>query len=264
MLIGLGCAGALLAVIVVRYRAGKVDWLVLSPMVIVVAGLLTTRSAVWAVPRPPGLVTTAFENAELALCGMLSLGLVLWFGWVYHMTGENRMAARRAARTPVNELHISRAGTWRDSEANPIAREEWEQVAERNGLGLYDPHGEQAREDAIAAVIRDTGLDRAGAEKRLASRAREQEKVQVFLASRPDLIAKYPREAEISLPGRAAPKKTFTLTRADGSRLTLQWDNSQVTIIGAGPDWAADAALVTPLARALNASVYSKSGALIS
>lgn len=232
MLTGAGCAVALFALIVVRHRAGKVDWLVVSPMVIVITGLLTTRSAVWAVSRPPGLVTTAFENAELALCGLLSLGVVLSLGWVYRMTGENRMAARRAARTPVNELHISRAGTWRDSEANPIAREEWEEVAERNGLGLFDPHSDQAREEEIAAVIRNTGLDRAGAEQRLASRAREQQKAQAYLASRPDLVARYPREAANILPGSAAPQKMFTLTRADGSRLILRWNNSQVSVIG--------------------------------
>lgn len=107
-------------------------------------------------------------------------------------------------------------------------------------------------------------MDRAQAEKWLPRRAREVQETQEFLASRPALIAKYPDEAAALLPGPAAPRKTFTPARADGSRLMLQWNDSQVTVMGAGPDLAADAALVWPLARALEARVYDESGALLS
>lgn len=201
----------MLAAIVLRFRAGKVGWFAVTPPVLVIAGLLTTKEVVWAVPDPPGLVTTGFENAELALCAVSSFGVVLWFGWMYQMTGENRMMAKRSARIVGGDLRISRADAWRDSAANPIRREEWEELAERSGLGVFDRHSEQAREDQITAIARRNGLDRAGAEKWLARRAREVQETQEFLAGRPALITKYPDEAAALLPVPAAPRRTFTL-----------------------------------------------------
>jgi hypothetical protein len=146
-------------------------------------------------------------------------GVVLCFGWLYRMTGENRMMAKRSARLGGGDLHISRAESWRASAAAPIRREEWEELAGRSGLGVFDRHSEQAREDQVTAIARRRGLDRAGAEKWLARRAREVQQTQEFLASRPALIAKYPDEAAALLPGQVAPRRTFTLARPDGSRL---------------------------------------------
>jgi hypothetical protein len=269
-LIGVAGGIAVLAVTVARLRVGKVGWPAVIPLVLMFAVLLSTKQEVWAFPKPPGLVTTGFENAELAFCGVLNLEVVLAFGWMYRVTGENQMMAGRSARMPRGDLHISRAGSWRDSAANPIEQGEWEELAERSGLGLFDPHSEQAREDQIVYIMRSSGLDRAAAQERIGRRASEQQKLQEFVASRPALVAKYPDDAAALLPGLAARpgsaprQKAFTLPRADGSRLRLFWSKSQVTAVGVGPDLAADAALLSPLAQALNARVYDESGTLIS
>jgi hypothetical protein len=159
VLVGAVVGVAVLAAIVARFRAGKVGWSSMTPMVLVIVGLLTTKKAVWAVPYPPGLATRPS-------CPL------------------------RAAVTSAIDIVTS---------GKSLSRPAWGRCT-----------------DVYSFILFHT-----------------------------------------SLAGRA-------LARPDGSRLMLQWNDSQVTVMGAGPDLAADAALLWPLARALEARVYKESGALLS
>jgi hypothetical protein len=100
VLAGVGCGVALLVVGGVRYRAGD-GWVVLVLFAFVFAGLVGTRKQVWAVPNPPGLVTSPVQDGQLALCGVASFGVVVWLGWVYRATANNRRMAKQTARMPI-------------------------------------------------------------------------------------------------------------------------------------------------------------------
>jgi hypothetical protein len=76
-------------------------------------------------------------------------------------------------------------------------------------------------------------------------------------AVRPDPQAKQPQQSRHS-GGAGLP--TFGLERPDGTRLLLQWRRGQVTVLRVSLDVAADAALITPLARELDAHVYAADG----
>lgn len=260
--IGCACGIAVVAGIVIRLRAGKVDLAWLIPPVLVVAGLLVNKREVWAVPNPPGLVTTAFQNGTLALCGTLSVSVVALLGWFRVATAEKQKIARKASRVPVRDLHISRAENWRASAARPIDRGEWELFAEDHpALSHYDIFGEQAREDAIATIIQDTGVTRDQAVAQLRDREPAVQQAKAAMESRPDLAAKHPEVAQAH-GGSTAPNPIFALTRPDGTRLLLQWRKSQVTALRVA-QVAADAALILPMAQALDAHVYGESGTLL-
>jgi hypothetical protein len=78
-------------------------------------------------------------------------------------------------------------------------------------------------------------------------------------AARPDLLAKHPQQFRHFSGGPALP--TFGLERPDGTRLLLlQWRQGQVTVVRVSLDVAADAALIAPLARELDAHVYAEDG----
>jgi hypothetical protein len=51
---------------VLRLRAGKLFLPLVLPFLLVVAGLIINKKEVWAVPNPPGAVTTAFRNGTFA------------------------------------------------------------------------------------------------------------------------------------------------------------------------------------------------------
>jgi hypothetical protein len=50
------------------------------------------------------------------------------------------------------------------------------------------------------------------------------------------------------------------MERPGGTRLLLQWDDSQVTVTWVSTDVAGDAALILPIAPALGAFVYDGAG----
>lgn len=262
--LGCACAIALLAVIVTRLRAGKADPSWLIPPVLVVIGLIVDKREVWAVPDPPGSVTTAFQNGTLALCGTLGVGVVVLLGWFYLATVDNQKMARKSSRLPVRDLHISRASDWRHSDASPIDRGEWEQfAADHPALSHYDLFGHQGREDAITHLMAETGVSRDRAAGTLRDQEQSVQEARAVVQSRPDLIAKHPEAARIAGAGSSPASPVFALERADGTRLLLQWRRSQLTALRVSPDQAADTALILPIAQAFGARIYDEPGTLI-
>ena len=77
-------------------------------------------------------------------------------------------------------------------------------------------------------------------------------------ARRAGLLAKHPQQFRHFSGGAGLP--TFGLERPDGTRLLLQWRQGQVTVMRVSLDVAADAALIAPLARELDAHVYAEDG----
>jgi hypothetical protein len=263
-ILGCACAIALLAALVIRLRAGRAAMSYLIPPVLVVAGLVVDKREIWAVPNPPGLVTTAFQNGTLALCGTLGIGIVAMLGWFYLATVDNQKMARKSARVPVRDLHISRASDWRQSDASPIDRGEWERYAASHPvLSHYDLHGHEGREDAITHLMAETGVSRDRAADVLRDREQSMREERARIESRPDLLAKHPEAARVAHIGSSPASPVFALERADGTRLLLQWRRSQLTALRVSPDQASDTTLILPIAQAFGAHVYDEPGTLI-
>ena len=80
-------------------------------------------------------------------------------------------------------------------------------------------------------------------------------------AARPDLLAKNPQQFQFQHFSGGTGLPTFGLERPDGTRLLLQWRRGQVTVLRVSLDVAADATLIAPLARELDAHAYAEDGA---
>ena len=262
-LLGAACGIAVLAALVLRFRAGKLFLPLVLPFPLVVAGLIINKEEVWAVPDPPGAVTTAFQNGTLAFGGVLCLSMAAVLVRIYAAARKTGAENRKAARIPSTSLHISRAEDWKAAAERPIDRGAWEAFAGGHpALSRYDFGSDRAREDNITWIMQDRGVTRERATELHGRRAAQvqagkasQEKM---AAARPDLLAKYPQQFRHFSGGAGLP--AFGLERPDGTRLLLQWRQGQVTVMRVSLDAAADATLIAPLARELDAHVYAEDG----
>ena len=260
---GAACGIAVLAVLVLRLRAAKLLLPLVLPFLLVVAGLIINKREVWAVPNPPGAVTTAFQNGTLAFGSVLWLAMVAGLVRIYAAARKTGAENRKAARIPSTSLHISRAEDWEAASDRPIDRGAWEVFAgDHPALSRYDFDSDRAREDDITWIMRDRGLTRERAtelhDRRAAQVQADKVSQEKMAAARPDLLAKHPQQFRHFSGGPGLP--TFGLERPDGTRLLLQWRRGQVTVLRVSLDVAADAALIAPLARELDAHVYAEDG----
>jgi hypothetical protein len=262
-LLGGVCGIAVLAALMVRLRAGKFYLPFVLPFLLVVAGLIMNKEEVWAVPNPPGAVTTAFQNGSLAFSGVVCLAMVVVFVRIYAASRKTGAENREASRMPFTSLHISRSEDWKAAADHPIDQGAWEVFADDHPvLSRYDFDSDQAREDTITWTMHDRGVTR---ERAIELREQREARVQVdrvyqgkMAAARPDLLAKHPQGFRHFSGGADLP--TFSLSRPDGTRLLLQWRKGQVTVLRVSLDVAGDAALIAPLARDLDAHVYAEDG----
>jgi hypothetical protein len=248
---------------VLRLRARKLFLPLVLPFLLVLAGLVINQKAVWAVPNPPGAVTTAFQNGTLAFGGVLCLAMVAVLVRIYAAARKTGAENRKAARIPSTSLHISRAEDWEAAAERPIDRGAWEVFAgDHPALSRYDFDSDRARQDDITWIMQDRGVTRERATERHDRRAAQVQADKVFqektAAARPDLLAKHPKQFQHFSGGTGLP--TFGLERPDGTRLLLQWRQGQVTVLRVSLDVAADATLIAPLARELDAHVYAADG----
>jgi hypothetical protein len=262
-LLGAACGIAVLAALMVRLRAGKLFLPFVLPFLLVVAGLIMNKEEVWAVPNPPGAVTTAFQNGSLAFGGVVCLAMVAVFVRIYAASRTTGAENRKAARIPSASLHISRAEDWEAAADHPIDRGVWEVFAgDHPTLSRYDFDSDRAPEDDITWMMQDRGVTRERATELHDRRAAQVEADKVsqekMAAARPDLLAKHPQQFRHFSGGPGLP--TFGLERPDGTRLLLQWRRGQVTVLRVSLDVAADAALIAPFARELDAHVYAEDG----
>jgi hypothetical protein len=262
-LLGAACGIAVLAALVLRLRAGKLFLPLVLPFLLVVAGLIINKKEVWAVPNPPGAVTTAFQNGTLAFGGVLCLAMVALLVRIYAAARKTGAENRKAARIPSTRLHISRAEDWEAAADHPIDRGGWEVFAgDHPALSRYDFDSDRAREDSITWMMRDRGVTRERAtelhDRRAAQVQADKVAREKTAAARPDPLAEHPRQFR-HLTGRPG-LPTFGLERPDGTRLLLQWRQGQVTVMRVRRDVAADAALIAPLAHELDAHVYAEDG----
>ena len=262
-LLGAVCGISVLAALMVRLRAGKLFLPIVLPFLLVVAGLIINKKEIWAVPNPPGAVTTAFQNGTLAFGSVLCLAMVAVLVRIYAATRKTGAENRKAARIPSTSLHISRAEDWKAAADHPIDRGGWEVFAgDHPALSRYDFDSDRAREDNITWIMQDRGMTRERAtqlnDRRAALVQADKVSREKMAAARPDLLAKDPQQFRLLSGGPGLP--TFGLERPDGTRLLLQWRQGQVTVMRVSLDVAADAALVAPLARELDAHVYAEDG----
>jgi hypothetical protein len=139
----------------------------------------------------------------------------------------------------------------------------WEAFADDHPvLSRYNFDSDQAREDTITWTMHDPGGTRERAielrEQRAALVRADKVYQEKMAPARADLLAKHPQEfrhfsGETGLP-------SFSLGRPDGTRLLLQRRQGRVTVLRVSVDVAADAALIAPLARELDARVYAEDG----
>jgi hypothetical protein len=262
-LLGAACGIAILAALVLRLRAGKLYLPLVLPFLLVVAGLIINKMEVWAVPNPPGAVTTAFQNGTLAFGSVVCLAMVAVLVRIYAVTRKTAAENRKAARVPSTSLHISRAEDWQAAAGRPIDRGAWEVFArDHPALSRYDFDSDRAREDNITWMMQDRGVARERAtelhDRRAAQVQADKGSQGKVAAARPDLLVKHPQQFRHFSGSTDVP--TFGLERPDGTRLLLQWRQGQVTVLRVGLDVAADAALIAPLARELDARVYAEDG----
>jgi hypothetical protein len=260
---GAVCGLLALAACVARARAGKPLLAMIGPVILIVLGLLVNKQELWLTSVHPGQVTTAFQSASLAFGGIVATGVVAGFCWLYaRLLSRAGAENRKAARIPCHGLHISRAENWRAASGHPIGRNEWEVFAEaRRELEYYDSQSARAQEEDIAQTIASRGVTRERAVE-LRLRFKEAAAQRDHLAvQRPDLAAEMPA----LFPGYAGgpgPAPLHALERPDGTRLLLQWRDGQISVLRVSADATADAALVAPIARALDARVYDEDGTL--
>jgi hypothetical protein len=262
-LLGAACGIAVLAALVLRLRAGQLFLPFVLPFLLVVAGLIINKQEIWAVPNPPGAVTSAFQNGTLAFGSVVCLAMVAVLVRIYAATRKTAAENRKAARVPSTSLHISRAEDWKAAAGRPIDRGAWEVFAgDHPALSRYDFDSDRAREDNITWMMQDRGVTRERAtelhERRAAQVQADMGSQEKMAAARPDLLARHPQQFRHFSGGSGVP--TFGLERPDGTRLLLQWRQGQVTVMRVSLDVAADAALIAPLARELDARVYAEDG----
>lgn len=251
MLLGCACGIALTAGIVLRQRGTGQPWWLIPPLVLGV-GMIADKPEVWAVPYPPGVVTSPLQNALLAFCATISIGVVGMLGWFYVATIPAQRIARHASRMPNRDLHISRAEQWRASADRPIGRGEWELFAQEHPLlQHYDSSSDRAREEGIEVIMADTGV---GRERAIELSGESRQAAEELKAA----IERSPRQAQSRMGSRPSP--LFAMERPGSVRLLLRWDDSQVTVLRGGADVAGDVALVLPIASALGAFVYDRAG----
>ena len=262
--IGALCGLAALAVFVARARAGRLLLVMIGPVILIVIGLLISKQELPLTAVHAGLVTTAFQTGTLAFTGVMATGLVAGLCWVYaRLLFSAGAENRKAARIPSTSLHISRAEDWEAAADRPIDRGAWEVFAgDHPALSRYDFDSDRAREDNITWIMQDRGVTRERAtelhDRRAAQVQADEVSQEKMAAARPDLLAKHPQQFRHFSGGPGLP--TFGLERPDGTRLLLQWRQSQVTVMRVSLDVAADAALIAPLARELDAHVYAEDG----
>jgi hypothetical protein len=260
-LIGAVCGLVALAACVARARAGKPLLAMIGPVILIVLGLLVNKQELWLTSVHPGQVTTAFQSASVAFGGVVATGLVAGFCWLYarllfRVGAENR----KAARIPYRALHISRAENWEAASGHPIGRNEWEVFAgAHRDLEYYDSHSDRAREEAIVHTMTSQGVARERAIELQLRSGEAAAQLDRLAVQRPDLAAKMPAHFPQYADG-PGPAPLHALGRPDGTRLLLQWRKEQVSVLRVGPDTAADAALVAPIARELDARVYDEDG----
>jgi hypothetical protein len=262
-LLGAACGIAVLAALVLRLRAGNLFLPLVLPFFLVVAGLIINKKEVWAVPNPPGAVTTAFQNGTLAFGSVLCLAMVAVLVRIYAATRKTGAENRKAARIPSTSLHISRTEDWKAAADHPIDRGAWEVFADDHPtLSRYDFDSDRAREVNITWIMQDRGVTRERAtqlhDRRAAQVQADKVSQEKMAAARPDLLAKHAQQFRHFSGAPGLP--TFGLERPDGTRLLLQWRQGQVTALRVSLDVAADAALIAPLARELDAHVYAEDG----
>ena len=135
-------------------------------------------------------------------------------------------------------------------------------LSDHPALFRYDFDSDRAREDNITWIMHDRGVTRERAtqlnDRRAALVQTDKVSQEKTAAARPDLLAKDPQQFRLLSGGPGLP--TFGLERPDGTRLLLQWRQGQVTVGRVSLDVAADAALIAPLARELDAHVYAEDG----
>jgi hypothetical protein len=262
--IGALCGLAALAVSVARARAGKLLLVLIGPVILIVIGLLISKQELWPTAGHAGLVTTAFQAGTLAFTGVIATGLAAGLCWLYaRLLCPAGAENRKAARIPRTSLHISLAENWEATAEHPIDRGAWEVLAgDHPTLSRYAFGSDQAREDDITWLMQDRGVTRERAtelhDRRAAQAAAEKVSQEEMAAARPDLLASRPEQFRHVSGGAGLP--TFGLERPDGTRLLLQWRQGQVTVLRVGADVAANAALVAPIARELDAHVYAEDG----
>jgi hypothetical protein len=260
-LIGAFCGLATLAVFVAHAR--KLLLVMIGPVILIVIGLLISKQELRLTAVHAGLVTTAFQTGTLAFTGVMAAGLVAGLCWVYaRLLSPAGAENRKAARIPSTSLHISRTADWEAAADHPIDRGAWEVFAGGHPtLSRYDFGSDRAREDDITWIMQDRGVTRERATQLHDHRAAqvEADKIpQEKMAARPGPQAKHPQQYRHFSGGAGLP--TFGLERPDGTRLLLQWRQGQVTVLRVSLDVAADAALIAPLARELDAHVYAADG----
>jgi hypothetical protein len=264
-LLGAACGIAVLAALVLRLRAGRLFLPLVLPFLLVVAGLIINKKEVWAVPNPPGAVTTAFQNGTLAFGSVLCLAMVAVLVRIYAAARKTGAENRKAARIPSTSLHISRAEDWEAAAERPIDRGAWEVFAgDHPALSRYDFDSDRAREDDITWIMQDRGVTRERAtglhDRRAAQVQADKVSQEKTAAARPDLLAKHPKQFQFQHFSGGTGLPTFGLERSDGTRLLLQWRQGQVTVLRVSLDVAADATLIAPFARELDAHVYAEDG----
>jgi hypothetical protein len=259
--VGALCGLATLAVFVACARAGKLLLVMIGPVILIVIGLLISKQELRLTAVHAGLVTTAFQAGTLAFTGVMATGLVAGLCWVYaRLLSPAGAENRKAARIPSMSLHISRTEDWKAAADHPIDRGAWEVFAgDHPTLSRYDFDSDRARKDNITWIMRDRGVTHDRAAQLHGRRAAQVEvSEQIMAAARPDLLAKHPQQSRHFSGGPGLP--TFGLERPDGTRLLLQWRQGQVTVLRVSLDAAADAALIAPLARELDAHLYAEDG----
>src|SRR5580693_1792304 len=198
-LLGAACGIAILAALVLRLRAGKLYLPLVLPFLLVVAGLIINKMEVWAVPNPPGAVTTAFQNGTLAFGSVVCLAMVAVLVRIYAVTRKTAAENRKAARVPSTSLHISRAEDWQAAAGRPIDRGAWEVFArDHPALSRSDFDSDRAREDNITWMMQDRGVARERAtelhDRRAAQVQADKGSQGKVAAARPDLLVKHPQQ----------------------------------------------------------------------
>ena len=255
---------AALAMFVARARAGKLLLVMIGPVILIVIGLLISKQELWLTAVHAGLVTTAFQTGTLAFTGVMAAGLVAGLCWIYaRLLAPAGAENRKTARIPSTSLHISRADDWKATTDRPIDRGAWEVFAgDHPALSRYDFDSNRAQEDNITWIMQDRGVTRERATRlhdhRAAQARADKVSQEKTAAARPDLVAEQPQQFRHVTGGTGPP--TFGLERPDGTRLLLQWRRGQVTVMRVSLDVAADAAVIAPLARELDAHVYGEDG----